>query len=57
MYLLDNLAERRIVEALERGDFDHLPGAGKPLTLDELVGRPYRVSGVHRRPGGRCVKL
>ncbi|HEY8471545.1 MAG TPA: DUF1992 domain-containing protein [Natronosporangium sp.] len=25
------LIERRIREAQERGDFDHLPGAGKPL--------------------------
>lgn len=28
------LAEQRIVEAMERGDFDNLPGAGKPLPLE-----------------------
>ena len=30
------LAERRIEEAIERGEFDDLPGAGKPLDLDDL---------------------
>lgn len=28
-----DLAERRIREAIERGDFDDLPGAGRPLDL------------------------
>lgn len=35
MYLLDQIAESRITEALQRGDFDDLPGAGKPLQLDD----------------------
>jgi len=35
MWLLDRIAEARIQEAVERGEFDHLPGAGKPLTLDD----------------------
>ena len=35
MTMLDALAERRIREALERGEFDDLPGAGKPLALDD----------------------
>ncbi|HVA89957.1 MAG TPA: DUF1992 domain-containing protein [Chloroflexota bacterium] len=30
-----DLIERKIQEARERGDFDNLPGAGKPLNLDE----------------------
>ena len=30
------LAERKIEEAIERGDFDDLPGAGRPLDLDDL---------------------
>jgi len=30
--------EKQIREAIERGDFDHLPGAGKPLDLRE---NPY----------------
>lgn len=32
---LDLLAERKIEEALARGDLDGLPGAGRPLDLDE----------------------
>ncbi len=34
MTLFEKIAERRIREAMERGDFDNLPGAGKPLDLD-----------------------
>ena len=30
------LAERKIEEAIERGEFDDLPGAGQPLDLDDL---------------------
>ena len=33
-----NLVEERIREAMERGDFNHLQGEGKPLDLDE---NPY----------------
>ena len=29
------IAEQRIRDALARGEFDHLPGAGKPLQLDD----------------------
>jgi len=29
------LAERRLEEAVARGEFDHLPGAGRPLDLDD----------------------
>ena len=35
MYLIDELAERKIVEAIERGDLDDLPGKGKPLKLED----------------------
>jgi hypothetical protein len=35
MQLLDALAERRIVDAIAAGAFDDLPGAGKPLDLDD----------------------
>jgi hypothetical protein len=34
MRAIEWLAEQRILEAMERGDFDNLPGAGKPLALD-----------------------
>ena len=30
----ESWVERLIREAMERGDFDHLPGKGKPLRLD-----------------------
>ena len=32
---LTAIAERRIQEAIERGEFDDLPGKGKPLHLGE----------------------
>lgn len=35
MLELDRIAEQRINEALERGEFDALPGAGLPLELDD----------------------
>ncbi len=35
--ILHILAERRIVEALENGEFDNLPGKGKPLPPDNLA--------------------
>ncbi len=40
------LVERRIEEAIARGEFDHLPGAGRPLALDDdlLVPEEMRVA-------------
>lgn len=35
MEFLDHLVEDRIREAQRRGDLDHLPGAGRPLNLDD----------------------
>lgn len=35
MKFLDELADARIREALEQGELDDLPGAGKPLALDD----------------------
>lgn len=35
MDILDKLAERHIQAAMERGEFDNLPGAGCPLDLDD----------------------
>ena len=34
MLKLDWLVEQRISEAIARGEFEHLPGAGQPLELD-----------------------
>ena len=46
MSVLDAIAERRIAEALARGEFDNLPGAGAPLDLaeDPLVREDLRVA-------------
>src|SRR4051812_49398055 len=42
----DLLAERKIEEALARGDLDNLPGAGEPLDLndDPLVPEDVRMA-------------
>lgn len=46
MLLLDRLAEETILAALRRGEFDDLPGAGKPLSLgdDSAVPGALRVA-------------
>jgi hypothetical protein len=36
------IAENRIQEALERGEFDDLPGSGRPLDLSDYFGTPVR---------------
>lgn len=33
---LQAIVERKIEEAIARGELDHLPGAGKPLDLDDV---------------------
>lgn len=35
MWLIDKIAEQQILQALERGELDDLPGAGKPIELDD----------------------
>ena len=44
--MLDFLAERRIAEAQSRGELDNLPGAGRPLELDDdaLVPEDLRLA-------------
>lgn len=37
---LDDLVESRIRDALERGEFDALPGSGQPLPEEDLTGVP-----------------
>jgi hypothetical protein len=36
MDMFRSIAEERIQEAIRRGEFDNLPGAGKPLPPDDL---------------------
>jgi hypothetical protein len=35
MWLIDQLVEARVAQAAARGEFDDLPGAGRPLALDD----------------------
>lgn len=46
MLLFELLAERKIAEAAERGELDGLPGAGRPLALDDdaLVPEEMRMA-------------
>jgi hypothetical protein len=46
MSVLDSLAEQKIQEAVSRGELDDLPGAGRPLALedDALVPEDLRVA-------------
>jgi hypothetical protein len=42
------LVERRIEEAVARGEFDNLPGAGRPLDLDDDLLVPEELRVAHR---------
>lgn len=46
MLSFEIIAEQRIREAMERGEFDGLPGAGRPLKLDDdaMVPAELRVA-------------
>lgn len=48
MNAIERIAERRILEAIERGEFDRLPGAGKPLDLDEDADVPAELRVAYR---------
>ena len=46
MFHPENIAEQKILEAIARGEFANLPGAGKPLRLedDSMVPGELRIS-------------
>jgi hypothetical protein len=48
VWLIDKLAEQRIREAQQRGDFDDLPGAGQPLVLDDNSAVPEELRAAYR---------
>ena len=48
MALFDLLAERKIAEAVSRGELDDLPGAGKPLVLDDDASIPEDLRVAYR---------
>ena len=51
MWLLDQWAERHIRDAQQQGEFDHLPGTGAPLRLDDDAHVPAEL-----RAGYRLLK-
>ena len=51
MWLLDQWAERHILDAQRKGEFDDLPGRGEPLVLDDDLHIPPEL-----RAGYRLLK-
>ena len=41
--MFDRLAEKRIREAMEAGEFDRLEGAGRPVNLDAYFSTPEEL--------------
>jgi hypothetical protein len=39
----ENLAERKIREAIDAGEFDRLPNAGQPISLDDYFTLPEHL--------------
>jgi hypothetical protein len=39
----NRIAENRIREAMEQGEFDNLPGAGQPISLEEYFNTPEEL--------------
>ena len=58
MDIFASIAERRIQEAMERGEFDNLPGRGKPLVLEDLSGVPEELRMAYKvLKNAGCVPL
>jgi hypothetical protein len=49
--IFDRIAEAKIAAAQERGEFDDLPGSGRPLELEDLSRVPP-----HMRAGYRLLR-
>lgn len=47
MHWVQIIAQNRIDEAIARGEFDDLPGKGKPLNLDEYFNTPEADRAAH----------
>lgn len=43
MSIIDHLAEERLKDAIEKGEFDDLPGKGEPLRLEDLSRIPEEL--------------
>ena len=48
MLLIDSLAEEQIQSAIRRGEFQNLPGKGKPLDLDDDIWIPDELRVAYR---------
>ena len=48
MPAVEILAERKILEAMRRGEFDNLPGAGKPLRMEDDSMVPAELRAAYR---------
>ena len=48
MRIFTQIAEAKIAEAMGRGDFDDLPGAGKPLELEDLSRVPAELRAAYK---------
>ena len=48
MLAFETIAERRIAEAVAHGEFDGLPGAGRPLEFDDDSMVPLELRMAHR---------
>ena len=46
--MLDFLAEKKLAEAVSRGELDDLPGAGRPLDLDDDALVPEELRAAYR---------
>ncbi|HXJ49988.1 MAG TPA: DnaJ family domain-containing protein [Burkholderiales bacterium] len=46
--MFDLIAERKIAEALARGELDNLPGEGRPLELDDDALIPEELRAAYR---------
>ncbi len=43
MLILEQLAENRIIDAIAHGEFNDLPGSGKPLEMEDLSLVPEEI--------------
>lgn len=46
--MFDSIAERKIAEAIAAGELDNLPGAGRPLELDDDSHVPEDLRAAYR---------
>lgn len=66
MLIFEILAEKKILEAASRGELDDLPGAGRPLDLDDdalvpeelrMASRILKNAGMDRAPVTQRLRI